>query len=362
MKVALLGASGFIGSRIVEVFHLEGWCEIKAIVRQFSSLARLARFDLEWQLADATNQEQLAAAFEGCEAVVHAIGGDARVILETIAPVYRAAAAKVRRIVYLSSASVHGQAPAPGTTEETPLSDHQLLPYNNAKIHAERLWVRCQTQAAPGAVEVVRLRPGIVFGPRSRWTGGLARDLLAGRASLIAGGRGICNSIYVDNLIEAIRLALTKPGIGGQAFLLGDAEEITWADFYAPLAAGLGISAGSIPAAAVPSFRRGLTDRLQAIRSSALTQALLPFVPAKLKRGLKGFLREYSQPDQESEWFWPGTPQTEATIELVLLQQCQYKLPFEKARRMLGYEPPISFQEGCRRSLGWLGFAGFPVR
>src|SRR5436853_7812411 len=117
MKIALLGASGFIGSRIVELFHLEGWCEVKAVVRQFSSLARLARFDLAWQLADATSLQQLTAAFEGCEAVIHAIGGDAQVILETIAPVYRAAAAaKVRRIVYLSTASVHGQAPLPGTT------------------------------------------------------------------------------------------------------------------------------------------------------------------------------------------------------------------------------------------------------
>jgi nucleoside-diphosphate-sugar epimerase len=36
------------------------------------------------------------------------------------------------------------------------------------------------------------------------------------------------------------------------------------------------------------------------------------------------------------------------------LQQSQYKLPFNKAERILGYEPIVSFDEGCRRSIEWL--------
>ncbi len=49
------------------------------------------------------------------------------------------------------------------------------------------------------------------------------------------------------------------------------------------------------------------------------------------------------------------------TEERALLHRCRYKLPSRKAEAMLGYEPEISFAEGCRRSVGWLAFAGYPV-
>jgi hypothetical protein len=44
-----------------------------------------------------------------------------------------------------------------------------------------------------------------------------------------------------------------------------------------------------------------------------------------------------------------------------LLHRCQYKLPHDKAARMLGYAPVVSFEEACRRTIGWLAFAGYPV-
>jgi nucleoside-diphosphate-sugar epimerase len=48
-------------------------------------------------------------------------------------------------------------------------------------------------------------------------------------------------------------------------------------------------------------------------------------------------------------------------LERTLLQTCAWKLPSDKAKRMLGYSPQVSFTEGCRRSVEWLRFAGYPV-
>ena len=48
--------------------------------------------------------------------------------------------AGVRRLVYLSSASVHGQAPAPGTDEESLFETRQPIAYNMAKAWAERAY------------------------------------------------------------------------------------------------------------------------------------------------------------------------------------------------------------------------------
>ena len=122
MTIAIVGANGFIGGRAVEMLHLESKFKLRPVVRSYASLARLARFKLDWKIADARDERALRQSFEGCEFVIHAVTGDPRTILDTLAPVYRAAdACGVRRLIYLSTASVHGQAPAAGTDEWTPL-------------------------------------------------------------------------------------------------------------------------------------------------------------------------------------------------------------------------------------------------
>jgi nucleoside-diphosphate-sugar epimerase len=359
MKVALMGASGFVGSRMVEMFHLGGLGEIRPIVRSFGGLARLARFDLDCKIADAFDEYALAKAFEGCDLVVHAVHGRAEVVEGSIAPSYRAAGqAGIKRIVYLSTASVHGQSAAPGTNETSPLSDRQPQDYNNRKVRAERRLLREREQ---GAVEAVILRPGIVFGPRDRWVSAIANDMLRGAAYLVNGGTGICNSIYVDNLVHAIYLALTAGKADREAFLVGDAETVTWAAIYQRLAQALGVRSQEIHDVPRPEFRHGFQERLNRFRSIKATQSVLPFFPGKLKRAVKAALTAWQEPPARSQWALPEESVLAATMEMADLHQCACKLPHEKARRVLGYEPIVSFEEGSRRSLEWLRFAGLPV-
>src|SRR5450432_425387 len=142
-KVAILGASCFVGSRMVEMFHLGRLMEVHPIVRSFTSLPRIARFDLDWRVADACSEEGLTKAFEDCDSVVHVALGTPNVIENSVVAAYRAASkAGVRRLVYLSTASVHGQSPTPSTNEGTALSDRQPLEYNNCKVRAEGLLQR----------------------------------------------------------------------------------------------------------------------------------------------------------------------------------------------------------------------------
>ena len=46
---------------------------------------------------------------------------------------------------------------------------------------------------------------------------------------------------------------------------------------------------------------------------------------------------------------------------MALLYQCQYKFSYQKACRILGYEPIVSFSEADKRAIGWSAFDGFPV-
>ena len=100
MKIALVGASGFVGTRLLEQWHLGGAFEVVPVVRSYSSLAVMARFELPWAVCDPMDPVALASAFQGCDAVVHAAIGDPGQIVAMAESIYRAAeAARVRRLV-----------------------------------------------------------------------------------------------------------------------------------------------------------------------------------------------------------------------------------------------------------------------
>ncbi len=361
MKWAVLGASGFIGSRLVESLHLGG-SEVRPIVRQVSSLARVARFQLDWRVASLTDSAALASVMKGCHTLVHCAVGDDSVVVHGVAPIYSAAQrAGIKRIVYLSSAAVHGINPDPSTTEETPLPENERLAYYRAKIRAEAEWEKARRG---GTTEVVGLRPGIVFGPRSFWCADVVTRALAGSLYLAAGGRGICNTIYVDNLIHAILRAGEARGVDGNYFLLRDREEVTWAEFYAPLLKACGIELSQIPLVETPASFPLAPDRklINRIRQIPAVRGTLKSMPNLVKRVGKAVLKSLPKPVDVSRWKSPPQPTLTLSEEIVGLQTCRWRVPYVKAERMLGYQPEVSFSEGMRRSIGWLEFAGYPCR
>lgn len=362
MKWAVLGASGFVGSRFVEKMHLTGEASVRPIVRNFPSLARLARFELDWRVTDLADVPKLTQALEGCDVLLHSIVGDESVILGTIPPVYEAARlAGIRRIIYLSSSSVHGLMPDHSTTEETPLSEKQPFSYNNAKVRAEKLWAKMRST---GKVEVVGLRPSIVFGPRSRWCSDLAQEALNGTAYLLRGGTGICNTIYVDNLLQAIVLAAEASQVDGHYFLVRDREMVTWKDFYQPIVEACGAHVGDIHDVTAPEYRPSWRDRLRinSLRGSPLVRIAKPLAPRVAIRMTKAAIEALPAPVEPSPWPSDGKPRPNITREMAALQQCEWQMPCAKAEKILGYHPQTSFAEGMERSIGWLKFAGFPVK
>src|SRR5713226_2790885 len=125
-RAAVIGASGFIGSRLVEWLVLRDLAEVRPILRSFKGLARLARFQLDWRVADATDRASLATQLTGCSILFHCVLGDRDTILKSAHAAYQAAAdTGVRRLVYLSSAVVHGYTPAPKTHDDSPLVTKQ---------------------------------------------------------------------------------------------------------------------------------------------------------------------------------------------------------------------------------------------
>lgn len=366
MKVAILGANGFIGFRLFERWirqcaRGERQFDPRAIVRSPAGLARIARFESDWRITDARNYELLLEAFRGCHAVVHCVTGDSPVIEGSISPVVRASAgAGVKRIIFLSSASIHGLRPAADVTESSPLSDKTSSWYINSKVRAERALLTLCREMSVGCVI---LRPGIVFGPRSRWVSNVADQLLAGRASWIRGGHGILNSIFVDNLIHAIERCLEADGAAGEAFLVGDAETVRWRDLYLGIAGALGFPEQAFAEAKPQWPKRTMSSALADLKSSHAVQAILPLFPAGLKRSVKAALLAARAPVESSPWELPeGRPAPEASSELTELFHCENKLSYSKAEQLLNYAPPVTFSQGVELSIEWLELAGYPVR
>jgi nucleoside-diphosphate-sugar epimerase len=349
---AILGARGFIGSRAVALLRGRA-LSVRAVARDLRGLEH----DPDARVADALDVPALASAFRGCDVVVHAVYTTSETAGRAMEATYAASeAAGVRRIVHVSTASVHGQAPLPSTDERSPLRLSQEFAYNNAKVRAERALRRARRQ---GKVEIVMLRPGIVFGPRSRWITEFADALLEGRAALVDRGRGICNSIYVDNLVHAIELAAREPGVDGEAFLVGDAERVTWADLYGPIASALGYDLSSVPGVEPPRHVARFRDRFRDVARNSERLEPVRRTIAPVTSALRSLLRR-GRPNA-------GAPSTGGRGPFLdgmnaRLQQCSVRLPMTKAKHLLKYDPPVSFEEGMRRTLVWMQTAGYTVQ
>lgn len=335
VTLGVIGASGFIGQRVVEMLAQDPNFTVVAIGR---SVPKRVPEGAIARIADATKPASLTQALTGCQAAVYCLAGSPSFVRKNAPVVYQAAAdAEVKRFIYLSSAVVHGQAPAPGTTEKSPLRDNYPIAYNNAKVRAE--W-RLQADRAQTKTELVIIRPGIVWGPKSTWIEAFANAVTDGVAYQADYGRGICNSVYVDNLVHGIALAAEAAKVDRAAFFIGDQEVVTWADLYRPIAAALGQSFDQLPNVEIAAFRPSVKEELkETLRGMRLVGTLLSGLQAQRKRASGQRPRPVLSPLNQ---------------ELSALYRCQWHLPLTEAETRLGYRAPVSFEEGCRRTIEWL--------
>ncbi len=351
--VAITGASGFVGTRLVEMMHFGAWDHQPVpLVRGPNSLARLARFPLHSRFANLFDVESTASALSGCETLVHAALGDPRQIV-TMASVISEGCARagVKRLVVLSSAAVFGLVAPKGSDDETIPNPPADEAYAVAKWRAEKIF---QAAAKKHGFECVILRPSLIYGPRSARMERIWNALEKGVAGVVDQGRGVFNGIYVDNLVEAIRLALCRPGITGKPFYVGDAEPVTWAEVYQAFGADPGRLPGWVPPA---KPRPGLAERVRSVAAHPFAQKVLPFIPWSLKATSKRLLAALPEPVQPAVW----TPlredrPVETDFELAWLQTTQWRFSSARAHAELGYQPLVAFEEGMRRTLMWMDF------
>jgi nucleoside-diphosphate-sugar epimerase len=233
-RILVTGATGFIGGRIVERLILEQGAEVVALVHQFKNASRLARFPVRMVGGDVGDRSSLEHAAQGCDAIIHAamsMGGSGeqnrRANVEGTQNVCEVAKALRARLVHFSTVSVYGNPLGSKLTEDLPKNpvgdDYGLL-----KLDAER----AVQQAQQAGLAATILQPTIVYGPWSMWSSYAINLLKADALALPHGGEGICNAVYVDDVVDAVFLSLTCDQMPSGPFLISGGKATTWREFF----------------------------------------------------------------------------------------------------------------------------------
>jgi predicted dehydrogenase/nucleoside-diphosphate-sugar epimerase len=351
-KVLVTGAGGCIGARLVELLHLAGDRKVRAGIRRWSSAARLGRFPVEICLADVMDPPSLEEAFNEVRTVVHcAIGSGPVNETGTRNLLERALKQGVEHFIHLSTADVYGH--VDGRVDENQPFRLNGTPYNASKIAAEKLVWEFSKRGLPVTV----LRPSIVYGPFSTdWSTKLAMMFLARKGGVYEQlGEGVCNAVFVDDVVAAIVSCLENQAAVGQAFNIAGPEAPTWNDYYR-------------------KFNRAMA--LPPLPAISPTGARLTTAVMQPARVLGGFVRDHCMaPAKKIADSLPlaksmmkaterALKMTPAPARLKLLGSTML-LSGDKIREEVGFVPSWRLDDGLQATVEWLrqqGFFGFPER
>lgn len=303
--VLVTGASGFLGQALVRQLMSEG-----AVV---TAVARSQATTLAPSWICLAHYEDVRALLQGHSCVVH-LAARVHVMHDTSADpmaefraanvdvtlnlARQAAAAGVRRFVFISSVKVNGESTAPGRpfTEADPA--HPQDAYGQSKYEAEQ---GLRLMAAETGMEVVIIRPPLVYGPGVKANfAALMRAVQSGwplpMGAITHNRRSL---VGLDNLVDLIVTCITHPAAANQTFLASDGHDLSTADLVRGLARAAGVPARLLP------------------------------VPVWALRALSTLLGKGA----------------------AVQRLCgSLQLDSSKARNLLGWVPPVSVDEGLRRA------------
>jgi nucleoside-diphosphate-sugar epimerase len=331
MKRALVtGATGLVGSHIVERLLTDGW-EVRGLVRDPSSRGAmdLQAIGLEPAQGDVLDRDRFARAANGVDVIFHTAAAITehggwevyrRLNVDGTANAIAAAEASGARLLQLSSVAVYGptgrfRTDGAKTSEDTPLAP---LPdgahYARSKRESERM-VMDAHQA--GRIWATAVRPCVIYGRRDRQcVPRAARMLRLGVAPLIGSGQSTLPLVHAANVADgAVRAAMSDVA-GGRVYNVANDFDLPVRRFFELGGYGLG-------------------RRVHFIH-----------VPLAVANGVVGGLRGIVNT------LTGGRVEVIANSSIAMLTKDN---PFtsERARREIGWSPRVDHEQGVPEAFHW---------
>ena len=319
--IFITGGTGLVGSHAVEEALARGH-RVRTLVRPTSDTRWLDGCGVEQVVGDLADADALRRGVQGADWVFNCAAkvGDwgpleefrALNVVAFGALLEAAAGAGVQRFVHVSSLGVYEGRDHHGTDETTPPAADSLDAYTRSKTEAEALALRSYRERG---LPVAILRPGFIYGERDRTVlPKLLHNLRRGTFAYFGSGEQALNCIYVKNLVHGIFLAAEVPGAVGEVFNLTDGGYVTKRQFVGRVAELAGLRP---PRRRIPLWLARLLAELMERRARRRGATEPPLVN-KARYKFLGLNLDYS---------------------------------IDKARRVLGYDPPYTTEQGLAAAL-----------
>lgn len=314
MKILVTGSGGFVGKRVVELAYKREWDVIGSCRRQSNKrqVEQKQHLECNYVFRNIDANEIWEDVLEGVDCVVHCA---ARVhqmndsvqdaltkyrevnVAGTLNLARQALEAGVKRFVFLSSIKVNGEFTVAGQAFTSDECNQPVDAYGISKYEAEK---ELQNLCNSGSMQLVLIRPPLVYGP------GVKANFLAMMRWVDKGIplplRSINNRrslVYLDNLVDLILMSCSHPNAVGQVLLVSDDEDVSVSKILAVMAFSMEKSNRMLPC----------------------PMGMITFIARLLRKS-----------------------------DIALRVCGNLQLDISKTKDLLGWSPPISFDEGIART------------
>ncbi|MCC5847015.1 MAG: NAD-dependent epimerase/dehydratase family protein [Verrucomicrobia bacterium] len=320
MKILVTGGTGFTGKALVKRLLDDGHEVVALDYKEGLKTRELSDWGAKVVIGSVTDAEVVKSCMEGVDVVQHLAAafremnvpeshyddvnvGGTRTVLAA------AEAAKVKKFIYCSTCGVHGNVENPPGDETSRIDPADY--YQRTKYQAEPLVV----EAAARGLDATILRPAAIYGPGDPERFQMIfRKVKQGKFPMFGDGKTLYHPLYIDNLVDALVLAMAPEKGKGEAYLIADEDYVEIEDLVKRAAKALGVEVK------IPHF-------------PVLPVVIAGHVCEKICKPLK-----IAPPifPRRVDWY---------------RQNRAFKI--DKAKRDFGYNPKVGLDEGLKKTADW---------